>query len=96
MKPKSNAFLRTFRIALFTISLTASVHAGTTWDAGGGADTTLGTGANWSVDDLAPLFDGTQNVTFSTAGTTATVAPAGNIEFNGITLNQASGFTIRP
>jgi autotransporter-associated beta strand protein len=97
MKPKSNAFLRASRIALVAITFGAlPAFAGTTWDGGGLADTDLGTGANWNVDDLAPAFDGTANVTFSSAGTTATVSPAGNIEFNGITLNQASGFTIQP
>ena len=95
MKPRSNPLLRASRLALLAITFgSLPVFAGTTWD-GGGADTNLGTGANWNVDDLAPAFDGTQNVTFSTAGTTATVAPAGNIDFNSITLNQTSGFTIQ-
>jgi autotransporter-associated beta strand protein len=95
MKPKNHPLLRASRLALAAITFGAlPAFAGTTWD-GGGADTNLGTGANWNVDDLAPAFDGTQNVTFSTAGTIATVAPAVNIDFNSITLNQASGFTIQ-
>ena len=97
MKPKSNAFLRASRLALVAITFGAlPAFAGTTWDGGSLDNTNLGTGANWNVDDLAPAFDGTANVTFSDAGTTATVAPAGNIDFNSITLNQASGFTIQP
>ena len=95
MKPRTNPLFHASRLALVAITFGAlPAFAGTTWD-GGGADTNLGTGANWNVDDSAPAFDGTQNVTFSTAGTIATVAPAGNIDFNSITLNQTSGFTIQ-
>jgi len=96
MKSTFNPLLRASRLALAAITFGAlPAFAGTIWDGDGGSDTNLGTGANWNVDDLAPAFDGTQNVTFSSAGTTATVAPAGNIDFNSIKLNQASGFTIQ-
>jgi len=96
MKPKSNAFLRASRLALLTISLSASVHAGTTWDGGGGATTDINLADNW--DGTAPgvvnALNGTTAAIFATGGNAATLnVPA---RFSTITFNRndASGFTI--
>ena len=77
MKPKTNAFLRASRLALFTISLTASVHAGTTWDGvkndlSPTADTFINNPENWDLDVL-PDLTGPSTLTFGTASGTATI-----------------------
>ena len=95
MKPKSNAFLRASRLALFTISLSASVHAGTIWD-GGGANTNIDLADNW--DGTAPgvvnALNGTTAASFATGGNAAAMnVPA---RFTSLTFNRddAGGFAV--
>jgi fibronectin-binding autotransporter adhesin len=96
MKPNSNAFLRASRLALLTISLSTSVHAGTTWDGGGAANTNIDLADNW--DGTAPgvvnALNGTTAASFATGGNAAAMnVPA---RFTTITFNRnnAGGFAI--
>ena len=92
MKPKSNAFLRNSRIALFTVTLTASVHAGTTWDGGGGANTNINEALNWG--GVVNALDGTTAATFASGGNAAAMnVPA---RFTTLTFNRddVGGFVI--
>ncbi len=96
MKPKYNAFLRASRLALLTISLSTSVHAGTTWDGGGAANTNIDLADNW--DGTAPgvvnALNGTTVAIFATGGNAAAMnVPA---RFTTITFNRndAGGFAI--
>lgn len=61
------------------------------WDAEGGSDALMRTAANW-VGDVAPLFDGTSQVVFGLAGSTAIVDVA--VGTYGITFNRDGAFTL--
>jgi autotransporter-associated beta strand protein len=80
--------------ALAALLSTQGVHAGTIWDAGGGATTSINTASNW--DGTAPgvvnALNGTTAATFGTAGSTATINVAAS--FTGITINRDAAFTI--
>jgi len=97
MKPKSNAFLRVSRLALFAISCGAlPTFAGTTWDGGGTSNTNINLADNW--DGTAPgvvnSLNGTTAAIFATGGNAANMnVPA---RFTTITFNRndAGGFAI--
>jgi autotransporter-associated beta strand protein len=94
MKPKSNAFLRASRIALCSISLTASVRAGTIWDGvkndlSPASDTNIDNAENWNLDVL-PDLTGPSTVTFGVASGAATVNAA--VEF--VRTTFSSPFTL--
>ncbi len=73
MKPKARLSIRHSVGTLLLITFSASsIQAGTTWDAGGGADTNINTAANWDADTL-PDLTGPATVTFGTASGTATI-----------------------
>ena len=87
MKPKSRSL---FFAPLIAISLCPlALQAGNTWD-GGGGDTNIDTGANWSPDG-APAFDLTQDVIFGSGGSSANVNVNGR--FKSITLSRGAAFT---
>ena len=89
----------TTRLALLTLATTLGslpLHAGTTWDGGGAADTNINTAANW--DGTAPgvvnALNGTTAAIFATGGNAATMnVPA---RFTTITFNRnnAGGFAV--
>jgi autotransporter-associated beta strand protein len=96
MKLKSNAFLRSSRIAIatFPFALTvAPLLAQTTWDGGGNADINVSTKENWN-NDTAPPFNGTTAASFgSVSGNEANINTAAF--FSAITFNRTSGgFTL--
>lgn len=89
MKPKSNPFLRASRAAFVTISLTACLRAGTSWDGGGGANTNINEPANWDADTL-PDLTGPASVTFNIASGTATI----NVPVEFVRTTISSSFTL--
>jgi autotransporter-associated beta strand protein len=54
-------------IILAQMALLGSVHAQTTWDAGGGVDTNINLATNWNNNTL-PAFTSASRVTFTTGG----------------------------
>jgi autotransporter-associated beta strand protein len=88
---KSTTTTRLALLALATTLGSLTVHAGNTWDAGGGVDTNIDDGTNWNPDG-APAFDLTQDVTFGTAGSAANFNVNGR--FKSVTLNRTAAFTL--
>ena len=68
------------------------LHAGNTWDGGGGANTTITNDLNWG--GAVNALDGSQPATFATGGSNATLNV--NARFKSLTFNRddAAGFTI--
>lgn len=66
------------------------LHAGTTWDGGGGSDTTVTNDLNWG--GTVNALDGTQPATFASGGSNATLNV--NARFKTLTFNNVGGFTI--
>jgi autotransporter-associated beta strand protein len=66
------------------------LHAGTTWDGGGGADATVTNALNWGGTTNA--INGTQPAIFATGGSNATLNV--NARFKALTFNKPGGFTI--
>jgi autotransporter-associated beta strand protein len=76
-------------------------HAQTTWDGGGGSDTSWGTAANWNADTL-PSFNGTDSLTLisgfgsNTSLTLGADRSIGRLTFGGnATAISLSGNTLR-
>lgn len=63
-----------------------------TWTAGGGADTSVGTAANWG-GTLPGLASFNTRATFATAGTEASIDRA--VRFQKLTLDAPNGFALR-
>jgi autotransporter-associated beta strand protein len=95
MKPTIRPqFFRTNRlfVAATLGTLAPLAQAGTIWD-GGGANTNIDTVANWDGDALpSSLTDGTQTLTFATAGSSATINTA--VSVAGININRDANFGI--
>ena len=62
-----------------------------TWTAAGGSDMNINTALNWN-SLMAPAFNGTEEVTFGTAGTNAVMNV--NASLYGITFNRDDSFTL--
>ena len=73
------------------LTLLATVSAQTSWDAGGAGDANINTAANWNNDTL-PANDGSGQVTFASAGTSANFNA--DYFFQGITLNRGGAFSL--
>ncbi len=88
--------LKNFNLSALTsviaFAISSKLSAQTSWDAGGGATTSINLNTNWNNDTL-PLFNGTQAATFS-SGSAATMNADGY--FSTLTFNRdnASGFTV--
>ena len=96
MKPKTNAFLRSSRLAILTFSVSLIVSpllAQTTWDGGGNTDTNVSTKENWN-NDTAPPFQWHHEASFgSVSGNVANIDT--DAFFSAITFNRISGgFTL--
>jgi fibronectin-binding autotransporter adhesin len=80
--------------ALATIVFTfSSAQAGTIWDGGGNATTNIDTAVNWDGDTLpVTLTDGTQILTFGTAGANATINTDVNV--SGLVFNRDAAFAL--
>jgi autotransporter-associated beta strand protein len=85
LKSRSLFFASVIAISLCPLSL----HAGNTWD-GGGGDTNIDNGANWNPDG-APAFDLTQDVIFGSGGSSANVNVTGR--FKSVTMSRGAAFT---
>ena len=91
----TSSHLRRLRAALAALTAVCGfqvLHAGTTWDGGAGADTTITNDLNWG--GAVNAFDGSQPATFATGGSNATLNV--NARFKSLTFNRddAAGFTI--
>ena len=80
-------------VVTFTLGLQIPLSAQTTWDAGGGADTSINLNTNWN-NDVANSLNGTQGGTFGTAGSNATMNVDGYFSSLTFNRNDAAGFTI--
>jgi fibronectin-binding autotransporter adhesin len=82
--------LRAVLVALAGILGADALQAGTTWDGGGGTDTTITNDLNWG--GTVNALNGTQPAIFASGGTNATLNV--NARFKTLTFNQPGGFTI--
>ena len=79
---------------LCLLAIRSAALAGTTWDGGGGANTSWGLAANWTQDGL-PLLNVTEAIYFVSnilAGSVLTLD--GTRYINSLTLNATTSFTI--
>ena len=67
-----------------------TLHASTTWNGGGGADTTITNDLNWG--GTVNALNGTTGAAFGSGGSSATLNT--NAQFSGITFNRVGGFLI--
>ena len=89
----NNSRLRLLGVAIIALAGTIApqcLHAGTTWDGGGGSDTTVTNDLNWG--GAVNALNGTQPAIFATGGSNATLNV--NAKFKTLTFNQADGFVV--
>jgi autotransporter-associated beta strand protein len=95
MFDKKTQLLRSLRLlgaSLLTLAAAnGQLKAQTIWDGGATPDNNINTPANWD-NDIANLLNASQNATFSTGGTNATLNV--NAKFRSVTFNNPAGFTI--
>lgn len=92
MKPINNLTCLTTCLGLLVMASMSQISiAANIWDAGGGATTNIDTNTNWD-DNSVPALNGTQTVTFGTAGSNATINVDAN--FAGIVINRNAAFSI--
>ena len=74
-----------FSILTASALIAPAASAQTTWDGGGGADTSWGTAANWDNDTL-PAFDGTDSLTVNLVTANKALTLGGNRSIGRITF----------
>lgn len=85
---KNQIFKSAITCCLMALVTTHPAESANIWDAGG-ANTNINTADNWD-DNTVPLFDGTQTLTFGTAGSNATINTAVNVQ--GLVFNRNAAF----
>lgn len=68
-------------------------RAANVWDAGGGGNRSINNAANWD-NDIVPVFDGTQVITFGVNGTLVNLNVPVNV--SGLILNRNASMTFTP